>query len=159
MNNIIDHMHSYYPSDHDNSIHISCIIDNWKSTKNATCNFKHMTFGINSDRSRFNNEQYQTHAEIDVMRKFISKMFKKRIKYKEVDMIVIKISKTGVITNSQPCYHCALEIANQKKIKIKNIYFSNNDHLVEKHNFNKWFNNTKHHISKGWRYKHKCSHQ
>lgn len=156
MNNIIDRMHSYYPSNHDDSIHISCIFDNWKSTKNASNNFNYMTFGINSDRLRYKNEQYQTHAEMDVMRKFLSKMYKKRIKYKEVDMMVIKISKTGCITNSQPCYHCALEMANQKRIKIKNIFYSNDEGCIEKHKFNTWFKNTDHYVCKGWRYNNRC---
>lgn len=90
---------------------------------------------------------------MDCMKKLAYKMSKLRIRHCTTDMIVIRIGKNGNLLNSQPCYHCAIEMFRNKKIEIRNVYFSNQYGIIEKHNFKHWYLTANHHISSGWRYK------
>jgi cytidine deaminase len=49
---------------------------------------------------------------------------KKNKKKTSFDLIVIRVSKTGVIGQSKPCYHCLQYLNNKFKYKIKYIYYS-----------------------------------
>lgn len=87
---------------------------------------------------------------MDCMKRLAFKMCKIRCRHVTTDLIVLKVDKNGNLHNSQPCYHCAIELYKSKKITIRHLYFSNSDGEIEKHNFKQWFHNTEHHISSGW---------
>lgn len=59
------------------------------------------------------------HAEVAVIDKFR----KKKNTPKSVDILVIKLSPSGIIGESRPCYHCicAMERAD---VPIRNVYYS-----------------------------------
>lgn len=59
------------------------------------------------------------HAEIDA----ISKIIGKKNKPKELDMLVIRLTKTGLLAESRPCYHC-LCFMERSTINFKNVYYS-----------------------------------
>lgn len=88
---------------------------------------------------------------MDALKKINYKINKFKIKKKIIlDLYVIKYNSLGKMTNSQPCYNCAKELYNNKKIKISKLFFSNSDGTITKVNFDEWFLNTEHHISRGW---------
>jgi len=67
------------------------------------------------------------HAEIDALRK-IKKTPDKRPR--EVNIFVIRVNKIGDISLSQPCCNCIKKMdkfQKYKNIKIKNIFFSENN--------------------------------
>jgi len=112
------------------------------------------TLGFNNLSSRYNS-QITTHAEMDCVKKLAFKMSRCRKRFVETDMIVLQINKLGGLKNSQPCLHCATELYKNKKIKIKNLYFSNEDGNIVKHDFEVWYHMTTHHISSGWQYRYR----
>ena len=87
---------------------------------------------------------------MDCMKRLAFKMCKIRCRCVTTDLIVLKVDKQGNLGNSQPCYHCAIELNKNKKIKIRHLYFSNANGEIEKHNFKQWFHETDRHISSGW---------
>lgn len=111
------------------------------------------TIGFNNLSSRYS--QITTHAEMDCIKKLALKMNRSNKRIMEVDMIVLQINKLGGLKNSQPCLHCATELYKNKKIKIKNLYFSNSNGHIEKYDFETWYMTTDHHISSGWSYLYK----
>ena len=68
-----------------------------------------------------------THAEIDA----ISKIKNKKNKPKKLDLLVIRLTKTGLLAESRPCYHC-LCFMERANINIKNIYYSTANGTIAK---------------------------
>lgn len=75
-----------------------------------------------------------THAEIDALNKFINKIDQSD-KKKRYDLLVLRLSKTGKLGESRPCYHC-LEKLEKSNINIHNVYYSTKDGAIEKEKFN-----------------------
>ncbi|ARF08633.1 hypothetical protein Catovirus_1_683 [Catovirus CTV1] len=72
------------------------------------------------------------HAEIDALYKLKSKKNSKNNKY---ELMVVRISKTGKLGESRPCYHC-LEKLENSGIKIHNVYYSTKNNIILKEKFN-----------------------
>jgi cytidine deaminase len=73
------------------------------------------------------------HAEHSALNKLKSRP--KNKKFCKIDIVVIKVSNTGLIGMSKPCKHCVdnlQKIANRKGYTIDNIYFSNQSREIEK---------------------------
>ena len=66
-----------------------------------------------------------THAEIDA----IEKIKNKKNKPKKVDLLVIRLTKSGLLAESRPCYHC-LHFMERSNINIKNIYYSTSNGTI-----------------------------
>ena len=84
----------------------------------------------------FNKSQKKAtiHAEEDAIYKLPPLKRSKRLE--DVNLVVIRTSRTGVLSNSAPCIHCLKmmkENAEYKGYKINNIYFSNKDGNIECH--------------------------
>jgi hypothetical protein len=94
--------------------HISLLIDS--KTKEIIC------YGTNYLLKQ--NKFLSIHAEIDNILKYYKnkhKLFNKRTKI----LIIIKISKTGIIGMSKPCRNCIKFIKkNYDKLKIVSIYYT-----------------------------------
>jgi hypothetical protein len=112
------------------------------------------TIGFNNLSTRYNSD-ITTHAEMDCVKKLAFKMSRSRKRTIETDLIVLQINKLGELKNSQPCLHCATELFKNKKIKIKNLYFSTSEGNIVRHDFKSWYYVTEHHISSGWQYRYK----
>ena len=80
----------------------------------------------------------------------LKSMKRKHQRKKVVNLAVIRISQDGELMNSQPCYHCATELMKNKLIIIKDLYFSNANGMIEKHDFATWYGHAEHHITHGW---------
>lgn len=85
---------------------------------------------------------------MDVFKKLLK--LKTKIK-KNISLIIIRLDKKGKLCNSHPCEKCInymVQIAKQRKYKIKNIYYSNNDGNIEHTTLAKLDNLENKHISK-----------
>ena len=47
------------------------------------------------------------------------------------NLLVIRISKCGMLTSAKPCYHCIKQLMNVKHIKIKNVYYSDPPGIIQ----------------------------
>lgn len=119
------------------STHISLIFN--RKTKNIITWSSNLTKPYNK-----NNKSY--HAEIGTIIKFYYNSKFCYIK-DDLDLLVFKINKCGIISNSKPCAQCIQTLNNfNEKINIKNIYYSINNEFLEKCELKNIKND---HISKG----------
>lgn len=81
-----------------------------------------ITYGTNSDRI-FCCGIINTHAEMDVINKILSKINK--YKRKKIDLMVIRINSLNELRESKPCLLCLQYLIKNKHLNIKNIYYSN----------------------------------
>ena len=88
---------------------------------------------------------------MDCVSKITYKMCKYRVRKITTDMLVISVNKQGELRNSQPCINCAKILIKQKKINIRNLYFSNNKGEIECHDFKSWYKTATHMATSGWR--------
>ena len=112
---------------------------------------KVLTYGENY----YINNHYTIHSEIDAINKLRNKSsFCKKNRFKNVDLLVIKISKTGShLGLSKPCNHCIAGISNipiKYGFKIKKILYSDQNGNIIKTTISELFN-SKQHISKYYR--------
>lgn len=77
--------------------------------------------GTNSTREPYAGCTYGRHAEMDVLSKYDK--LKSKSKRVPADIIIIRINKSGEMTNSKPCVKCIKYMATSK-CKIKYIYYS-----------------------------------
>jgi hypothetical protein len=112
-----------------------------------------ITYGENSMR-RSNSGLPSTHAEMDGLRRIRVHHSRNPKRNKDCyDIIVIRLSKSGKLGISRPCYHC-LKSLSESNINIKYVYYStgNGDEIVRE-SLNEMLNNEVSHISAGWRRK------
>ena len=67
-----------------------------------------------------------------------------------INILVIKISNTGLISMSKPCKHCIENmqmLANKKGYYINNVFFSNNEREIEKWAYHDLENDETKHIT------------
>jgi len=72
------------------------------------------------------------HAEMDAINKLKSRQNNKLFK---VNILVIRVNDSGKLCSSQPCHKCVhymKTIAVNKGYKIKDIYYSTREGLIEK---------------------------
>ena len=102
----------------------------------------------------YNNIPISTHAEIDALKK-IKNEFSRTGKIQDLDLLVIRISKHGYLSNSKPCYHCIKQLELAYYVKIKNVYYSETNGKIKHITFNNLVNSiyTKEYtfISSGYR--------
>lgn len=90
------------------------------------------------------------HAEINCLRNF------RKIKDKpdRLDMVVIRLSKSGKLGESRPCYHCLKSLA-KSGYNIRYVYYSTSDQKIKREKFTDMINKPNTHISSGFRCKHR----
>lgn len=101
-------------------------------------------YGMNLD-DEFKNMPSK-HAEIDALNKIKNK---KNIP-KNIDLLVIKLTKSGKLSSSRPCIHC-LNSLEKSNLKFKNIYYSDSNGNILKEKFSNMKNNPTTYISSGKR--------
>lgn len=93
-----------------------------------------LTFGFNK-MGDVNGNEAGTHAEHDAINKL--KPLNKRKRLQNINMLVIRISKTNKLQNSKPCAICIQIMKNlpeKKGYRIRNIYYSNDNGEIIKSN-------------------------
>lgn len=103
--------------------HISFII-NSKSNEVITYGFNYYLNG--------NKFPFSLHSEVNAINKHYKKKLTKNILKVKKDLVIIKLSKTGIIGNSKPCQHCANYIYNNfDNLKLDKIYYSTQQNTLE----------------------------
>ena len=97
----------------------------FRMAKNGVNN---VALGLNSTRRNYSNTSI--HAEVDATNKL---PFKKI--YGKVDLFVIRMSKTGKLSESRPCLAC-LNYMRRMRINIKHVYYSSKTGDIIRENFN-----------------------
>lgn len=110
--------------------------------------------GENSHKPLYSNSKIMTHAEMEALKK-VKGLLRcgklKKNKKNKMNLIVLRINKSGQLCESAPCYHCSKELAKDSFIKINKLYFSRNDGTITCIKFDDWINNGNFHVSKGWK--------
>lgn len=86
--------------------------------------YRILSFGENLD---------YTHAEHAAILNLPNLKVKKNLK--NIDIVIIRVNKSGSLINSKPCIHCILNMYNIPLLKgyvIKNIYYSNETGIIIK---------------------------
>jgi hypothetical protein len=120
----------------------------WKQGINGT----NYVLGHNHYGMRYNNSNIGTHAEMECVKKMAFRLSRVRQRRITTDLLVIKVTKNGDLTNSRPCRHCAIEMSKQTRIKVRHLYYSNDNGDIEKYVFDDWYreNESTCKVSCGW---------
>jgi cytidine deaminase len=97
---------------------------------------------VNGDRQ--NHTGHSQHAEMAALYKLNMKKCRK-----QMNLIVIRVSKTGVLGESRPCSNCIKQM-HHSRLKFKYIIYSNKDGILVKELF-KDMHASKSFISSGFR--------
>lgn len=106
----------------------------------AVLNGKVLAKGCNNIRSHSKDgllhfrKCCSAHAEISVLHKLCIMELSPKIVQKLV-LYIVRISRSGEMAESAPCFHCTLRM---KKLNIKAIVFSNSDGELEKRRINEY---------------------
>jgi len=83
-----------------------------------------ITYGFNY-YLKSNKFPFSLHSEINTINKYYKKNLNRAITKSKKILIILKISKTGIIGNSKPCFNCANFIYNNyNNLNLANIYYS-----------------------------------
>lgn len=80
--------------------------------------------GCNSTRELYNGCRYCRHAETDALQHLPPNRSKRWI---TLDLLVVRVTKTGNIKNSRPCVKCIEFMMKVSGYKIRNVYYSNSN--------------------------------
>lgn len=135
------------------SCHIAAFIqDLGMENKFTGWAFGKLAIGENSERMRFGNDRLSTHAEMDALKKLDGLIRVQKCKKQKMDLVVIRVNKSGKLCESAPCYHCTKELEKTKVVSINKLYFSRSDGTITCVKFSEWLKNEHLHVSKGWRW-------
>ena len=93
--------------------------------------------GENSSKPLYTNSKIQTHAEMDALNKVNYLLKCKKIKKTKMDLIVLRVNKSGNLCESAPCFHCTKQLFENKSIKIEKLYYSTSSGNIKCVKFNK----------------------
>jgi len=65
----------------------------------------------------------------------------------------VKISKTGLLSNATPCFHCLKQLHDAKYVSIKNVYYSDSTGKIICQKFEDLVNSPIKFISSGYRHR------
>jgi hypothetical protein len=107
--------------------------------------------GENSSR-KILGRPVSTHAEMEVLRKLykMKPSVRDSRNLKKCDILVIRVSSTGKLGQSRPCYHC-LQSLSVCDIKIRYIYYSTSFGTITREKFDGMLSSELTLMSSGWR--------
>ena len=111
-----------------------------------------VVIGENSDKPLYSNSKIKTHAEMDVLNKTKELIRCKKIKKNKMNLIVLRINKSGRLCESAPCFHCTKELASNNYVQIDKLYFSRSNETITCVKFDDWVESGTSHVSKGWKW-------
>ncbi len=71
----------------------------------------------------------------------------------KMDLLVIRLSKTGILSNSRPCYHCIKQLEQVRFVSIKNVYYSDSAGNIVCQKFDDLVMSPTQFISSGYRHR------
>lgn len=103
--------------------------------------------------NRYNDPNYPAcssiHAEANAMKKLVTLPRQKKLK--KVDLLVIRVNKTGTYGNSKPCIHCILNLYKnlpEKGYILHNVYYTNEAGTITSIKFQNLLHENDPHISR-----------
>jgi len=70
-----------------------------------------------------------------------------------MDLMVVRLSKTGVMNMAAPCQHCLKQLSEARYVSIKNVYYSKNSEEMVCKKFEELVNSDDKFISSGYRHR------
>lgn len=104
---------------------------------------KHISFLVNSKNNEIinygfnyylnsNKFPFSLHSEVNAINKYYKKNLTKNILKTKKYLVIVKLSKIGIIGNSKPCKNCANFIYNNyDNIKLSKILYSTQQNTLE----------------------------
>jgi len=92
------------------------------------------------------NGSQSVHAEMDALDNLRQKNY--LIGNKAMNLLVIRLTKTGKLGESRPCYHC-LQRLNDCGVKIKYVYYSTADGRIMREKLSDMIDSPKTYVSLG----------
>lgn len=120
------------------SNHIACVF--YEKNKSII----KLNVGINN----YNKNQSTIHAEISVFNKLKTIESKK---CKKINILILKVSNTGLISNSKPCLKCIEAMTMlpiTKGYMIRNVFYSDNNGNIIKNTLYNLVNDENKHLSR-----------
>ena len=108
--------------------------------------------GENTDKPLYSNSKIKTHAEIDALNRAKNLLRCKKIKKNKMNLIVLRINKTGELCESAPCFHCTKELSENNFVQIDKLYYSRAGGSITCVKFDEWVNSGISHVSRGWKW-------
>ena len=68
-----------------------------------------------------------------------------------MDLMVVRLSKTGILNNAEPCFHCLMQLQRATFVNIKNVYYSVGPDKIVCKKFKDMVNSPTKFISSGYR--------
>lgn len=103
--------------------------------------------------NHYNNVEDSTcssiHAEANAMKKLLPLPRQKKLK--KLDLLVIRVSKSGQYGNSKPCIHCILNLSKNlpdKGYSLRTVYYTNEEGNIISAQFNELLHETNPHMSR-----------
>lgn len=109
--------------------------------------------GSNQSIDLYSGCEYWRHAETDVLRKIKKNKKARSKKIVRFDLIVIRVSKTGILGSSKPCSNCLKHLmeVRQYGIYIDNVYYSTSNGSIEKSKLINLINEDSKHVTRRFR--------
>lgn len=98
-----------------------------------------------------------THAEIDALQKLRVEYIKGNGRPLKMNLMVVRISKTGKLGTAEPCRHCMRQLEMAKYVKIKYVYYSVGEQITCR-KFTDMLQCPTQFISQGYRHRMKMDH-
>jgi cytidine deaminase len=114
---------------------------------------KKVIIGENSELPSWNSP-LSTHAEIDALNRLSiihSKKFKK-CKRLDYNLFVIRLTGTGKLASSRPCFHC-LNTMNKTNVNIRYVYYSTTNGSINREKFRDMLKSSSTYVSNGHKHK------
>ena len=107
--------------------------------------------GENSPRYAYCWIPISTHAEIDALQKLKNEYSSRKGRPFRMNLLVVRMSKTGLLNVAVPCQHCIKQLAAATFVNIKNVYYSNDEGHIQCQKFDDLVNSPYKFISSGYR--------
>jgi hypothetical protein len=118
----------------------------------SSLGYGRVVIGENSTRALYSNKKITTHAEMDALIKVDSLIKCKKLKKNtRLNLIVIRINRSGLLRESAPCFHCSKELAKRNNIIIDKLYFSRTNESITCIKFDEYINYFTPYVSRGWK--------
>lgn len=78
---------------------------------------------MNSSRELRSGCNYTTHAEMEALKRLDGRCRHTR-RRKKINLIVLRVNKSGELCNSKPCGKCIEYMAGLKNYRINKVYYS-----------------------------------
>jgi hypothetical protein len=114
-----------------------------------TAPFAIQSYGENHYNNASDSTCSSIHAEENAMRKLLP--LRRQKKLKKVDLLVIRVSKSGQLGNSKPCIHCILNLSKNlpdKGYVLHAVHYTDETGEIKTARFQNLLQETTPHISR-----------